>query len=111
MSALHDILRSLPHPHITAYTTICILGKLGGRNHHLQHEPPQLACQSGGDGLQVLLSFDGRFEAIDITAKSIRHVHPAYRAQSCEVLKSAMTIIVHKVRIQLSPPVLPHPNM
>ena len=109
MGALHDILRPLPHPHVTAHTTIRILGKLGGRNRRLQHEPLHLAYRSGGDELQILLSFDGRTEAIDIgpicrlAAKSIRHAHPAYRAQSYEVLKSAMTIIVHKV-IQFIPP-------
>jgi transformation/transcription domain-associated protein len=43
MGSLHDILRPLPHPHVTAHTTISTLGKLGGRNRRLQHEPLHLA--------------------------------------------------------------------
>jgi transformation/transcription domain-associated protein len=107
MGALHDILRPLPHPHISAHTMIRILGKLGGRNRRLQHEPLQPAYRSGGDELKLLLSSDGRNGAIDISpvcrlaAKSIHHAHPAYRAY--KALKAAITIIVHKVIHQLRP--------
>lgn len=107
MGALHDILRPLRHPHISAHTMICILGKLGGRNRHLQHEPLQPAYRSGGDDLKLLLSSDGRNGAIDISpvcrlaAKSIHHAHPAYWAY--KALKAAITIIVHKVIHQLRP--------
>ena len=110
MSALHDVLRPLPRPHVAARATVRILGGLGGRDRRLRREPLHLAYRSGGDELQILLSFDGRTEAIDIgpicrlAAKSIYHAH---QAQSYDVLKSTLTIIVHKVNVQFLPP---HPN-
>ncbi|KAF8309342.1 hypothetical protein DL93DRAFT_2085770 [Clavulina sp. PMI_390] len=102
MGALYDILRPIPHSHLSAHTTIRILGKLGGRNRRLQDEPPILSHMAGTHEAEVLFSFDGRNEAVDIgpicrlAAKSIRHQNPTYRAQAYEVLKSAMTMLVHK---------------
>lgn len=101
MGALHDVLRPLPHPHISAHTTIRNLGKLGWRNRRLQHEPPQLAKLANvaeGTEVQLRLNFDGRAATIDIgpvcrlASKSIRHTNAVYRAHAYEVLKNAMAM-------------------
>ena len=100
MGALHDILKPGPASHMSAHTTIRILGKLGGRNRRLQHEPPQLDYRPSSEEAAVLLSFDGRRESVDIAAmcelaaKTLRNPSAIYRTNAYELLKTAFTVLI-----------------
>jgi transformation/transcription domain-associated protein len=103
MGALHDILRPLPAPHQSAHTTIRILGKLGGRNRRLQHEPPHLEYRPHEEPASVLMSFDGRAEKVDIgamcaiAAKTLRNPNRLYRNHAFDLLKNSLSVLISKV--------------
>lgn len=106
MEALHSHLKPLPANHHHAHTTIRILGKLGGRNRRLLSKEPLLEYKPFSQPAEVMLSFGGMNELVDLDAMSslaartlMKATLPSsQRAYAYTFLEACATLLLHKVR-------------
>ncbi|KAF9224621.1 FAT-domain-containing protein [Gyrodon lividus] len=102
MEALYSYLKPLPANHHHAHTSIRILGKLGGRNRHLLSKEPLLEYKPFSELVEVVLSFGGTSEKVELNAMSSLAAHtlaaagPPERAYAYRFLETCVTFLWHK---------------
>jgi len=96
--ALNEHLKPLPTPSNLSHTTLRILGKLGGKNRLLLHEPPQVEYKTQAEPVVLSLPFGNRkadVQAGPIAKLTTAHLNSTvkeYRDQAFDLAKNLVMI-------------------